>query len=76
MSIQDRVLACIKAHRGVPYCAHCIAAELGIIRIRAIYEAMAFLSWQSRLPIFGVVRERGVCKPCGNTRLIARAVVG
>ena len=71
LSIRERVLACLKAHRGTPYCAKCIARELGI-PLRATHRAVNALATlaihRNRIP-----REKGRCGgPCGSIRLVSQ----
>ena len=70
MSILTRVVACLEAHRGVPWCVACIARELGLsgVSVKGVYEAVRRLAFPSRP---GFVRERGMCAPCEKIRMVA-----
>ena len=69
MTIRERVLACLKAHQGTPYCAGCIARELGI-PLEAAHKTARYLT--SRGKVNRLRRKRGQCGgPCKALRLVS-----
>jgi hypothetical protein len=77
MSIRDRVAACLNAHRGITFCADCLAREVAAVNIKTVYEAMRYLTGHRIGPHLGFARSSsGKCQSCGNNRIVVYAIAG
>ena len=70
-STRERVLACLKLHKGTALCAKCIAEKINA-NIKSVYEAIRYVASPIRVRLFGVTVEPGKCGGgCGALRTVA-----